>query len=93
MTNLVDLYVVTYLQVAENAIIGDSVKKGLLEITEDVRTAIEVHRLPENSVNYLSKPIVMSPTEYQVAGMGDAIYLMVGSMTLQCTTLTNFTLP
>lgn len=93
ITHLVDIYAVTYLQVQENAIIGDSVKKGILEIVEDIQTAVRGHRLPEAGVNYLSKPIDISSTEYSIAGYGDQVYLMVASMTLQCVKLITLTLP
>lgn len=89
----VELYIVTYLQQTENAIIGDSVKKGLLEVTEDVQSAIRAHRLPENSVNYLSKPIEITGIDYSVASYGDSTYLFVASISLQCVRLFDITLP
>ena len=90
----VELYCVTYLQKVESSIIGDSVKKGLLEVVEDVKSVIRGHRLPnESSINYLSKPIEITGTDYSVAGYGGDSYLFVSSIVLQCVRLFSITLP
>ena len=80
----------------ENSIIGDSVKKGLLEITEDVENAIRGNRLPTTlggTDYYLSKPIEIKNVDYTVAGYGGDSYLFVASFVLECVKLFNITLP
>lgn len=92
--NNVDLYIVNFLQQQENAIIGNTTKKGLLEIVEDVESVIRGHRLPDGSGNYyLSKPIEITNVDYVVSGYGDNVYLLVASLFLNCTRIFNITLP
>lgn len=91
--HIVDVYAVIYLQQQENSIIGDSVKKGILEIVTDIESAVRGHRLPENSVNYLSKPVEITAVDYVVSGYGDNAYLLVASIQLQCVRLFDITLP
>lgn len=90
--NNVDVYVVTYLQVPEAAIVGDSVKKGLLEAVEDTLSVVRGSFLPSESVNYLSKPIEVTGVDWISTGYGDNTYLLVANITLQCVRLFNITL-
>lgn len=83
----IELYAVNWFQVQEVSIIGDSIKKGILEIVDDVSTVIRGSFLPENSINYLSKPIEITNIDYIVAGYGDNAYLLVSSISLQCVKL------
>ena len=89
----VELYVVTYIQLMENAIIGDTVKPGLLDVVNDIESVIRGERLLINSVYYLSKPIEILSVEYSVTSYGDQFYLFVASLSLDCTRLFNLTLP
>jgi len=89
----VDIYAVIYLQIQESAIIGDSVKKGIIEIVDDIESVVRGHRLPEASVNYLAKPIEISSVDYIVSSYGDNIYLLIASINLQCIRLFDITLP
>lgn len=89
----VDLYIVNYLQIPETSIIGDSVKKGLLEVVEDVESVIRGHRLPINNVNYLSKPIEIVSLDYLTANYGDNSFLLISVIVLQCVRLFEIALP
>lgn len=92
----VDLYLVNRLEIQESAITGDSVKQGLLEFTANVSNVIRGHRLPATTGGtdyYLSKPIEIKNIEYVTAGYGDNVFLLVATMTIECTTLFNITLP
>ena len=91
-TMIVELYAVILLQQQENAIIGDSVKKGILEIVEDIDTVVRGKFLSSSNVRYLSKPIEITGIDYVTAGYGDNFYLLVASITLQCLKLFDITL-
>ena len=93
VVHTVDLYVVDFLQIQESAIIGDTVKPGLLDIVNDVSNIVRGERLPVSGINYLSKPIEITSIDYVVAGYGENVFLLVASMVLQCVRLFNITLP
>lgn len=89
----VDLYAVTYLQIQESAIVGDSVKKGILEIVDDITSVVRGSFLTSESVKYLSKPIEVQSIDYVLTGYGDNTFLLVSSIALQCVRLFEITLP
>lgn len=89
----VDLYIVDFLQIQENAIIGDTVKPGLLELVSSISDVVRGQRLTVDGNFYLAKPIEITGIDYMVTGYGDATYLFVASMSLQCVRVFNITLP
>ncbi len=89
----VEIYIVNYIQLMENSIIGDTVKPGLLDVVNDVESVIRGHRLPIDGTNYLSKPIEINSVDYSVTTYGDQFYLFVASLSLECIRLFNITLP
>jgi len=91
-TMSVEIYAVIFLVQQENAIIGDSVKKGILEIVEDIDVAVRGNFLSSGGVRYLSKPIEIVGIDYVVSGYGDNFYLLVASINLQCVKLFDITL-
>lgn len=80
----VKLFVITNLEIIETAIMGDSTKKSILEVVNDVKDVLRAKVFTVDSVNYLSKPTTMSGITYNTAQYGDNVYLFVATMTLTC---------
>ena len=80
----VNLYVVQYMEYPEEAIMGDSVKRGLLEILEDVERIVRGNQFSSEGVNYLAKPTDIVGVSYARGEMGDGIYAIVAVIALTC---------
>ena len=89
----VDVYAVIWLQIPESAILGDSVKKGMLEVVDDISSVLRGERLLVNSNYYLSKPIEITNIDYVVAQYGDNAFLLVADISLRCVRRFALTLP
>ena len=83
-THLVRIFVVQKMEVQELAILGNSTKRGILEIIADVEPVVRAKMFPSGGVNYLSKPSEISDVSYSTMGYGDNLYTIVAQITLTC---------
>lgn len=83
-THLVRIFVVQKMEVQELAILGNSTKRGILEIIADVEPVVRAKMFPSSGVNYLSKPSEISDVSYSTMGYGDNLYTIVAQITLTC---------
>jgi len=80
----VKIQIVNKFDVKEVSILGDSVKKGIKEIIDDVENVIRSKFFPSGGVNYLSKPSEITGVTYTTSPYGDQFYVFVASITLVC---------
>ena len=80
----VRIFIVQNMEVQETAIVGDSVKKGVLEIVDDVSNAMRAKFFASGGTNYLSKPSEITGVTYTTAAYGDNIFLFVAQVNLLC---------
>lgn len=76
----VEIYVVNMLQIVQTAIIGSDTDRGILDIGEDVKTAVRGSTFSD----YLSRPTDLIGVDYTTVPYGDNVYLIVLTMRLQC---------
>ena len=84
VTHIVNIYVCQILEIVETAILGDTVKPGLLELLTYVENATRAKQFASAGVNYLSKPSQIAGVRYSTSPYGDNVFVFVGTITLQC---------
>jgi hypothetical protein len=80
----VRIFIVQNMEVQETAIVGDSVKKGVLEIVDDVSNAVRAKFFALGGTNYLSKPAEIVGVTFTTAQYGDGVFLFVAQVNLLC---------
>lgn len=74
----------------ELSIIGDSTRPqgvGILDFVRDFFTVFRDHRLAENYVNYLDKPLEITGVDYAREDLSDNAFLIVAEVSMTCTRL------
>lgn len=80
VTHVIEVYVVNFLRVEESSLIGVGGLKGLLDIVNDVSSALRGNTFTD----YLSRPADIIGVVYNTSPYGEGIYLIVATISLQC---------
>ena len=84
LIHTVRIFIVQSFEVQETAIIGDSVKPSIFELTDLVKDSVRAEFFASGGVNWLSKPAVITNTRYSTPPMGDNYYVFVSAIDLAC---------
>lgn len=80
----VEIYLTHWFQAAEKVIMGDTVKKGLLEMEIDLKDALRNNYFTSGGVPYLSHPTAITGADYNTLPYGDSYFLLVLTLSLTC---------
>lgn len=87
VTHTVEVYLILWHLIEEDAILGSDNRKGILDFVTDFESAVRGSFFASSGANYLSKPTDITSVSYTTEPYGDNYYLIIASISLSCVRL------